>query len=150
MDKFTALENAISDRLAPLVDRKLEVLNSPKKCPSAVVARCQFYLTGESAEPIKGATQNSTVKVTFAFQLCDPRSHKGAYPYICAIKLLLNRYHPSLEDFGRLEFENISYQPFTQENGTVWIYSLTFAIKSLEKENRINIDTKLNELFSGV
>ena len=148
MDRFSELEESILARLQPLALKGLQIDNSPKQCPAAAIAAVRFYLTGESAEPIKTCSQNSMVSLTFALRLCDGRDHKLAYPYIEGIKLLLNWYNPGLKDYGRFEFQNLAYETVLVERGTIWLYALTFTIRSIEKEVKTRVQAELDSLFT--
>lgn len=147
MDRYSEVENAILNRLQPLAEKGLRLDNSPKQCPTAAIAAVRFYLTGESGDSIKACSQSSNVSLTFALRLCDGRDHKLAYPYLAGIKLLLNWYNPELKDYGRFEFERLAYETVLVEKGTIWLYALTFSIRSIAKEVRTNIQAELDNLF---
>ncbi len=147
MNRYSELEKSVLARLEPLRAKGLQIDNSPKECPTAAIAAVRFYLTGESADPIKACSQNSRVSLTFALRLCDGRDHKLSYPYIAGIKLLLNWYNPSLDNYGRFEFQNLAYETVLVERGTIWLYALTFTIRSIEKEVRTNLQFELDSLF---
>ncbi|NES91868.1 hypothetical protein [Okeania sp. SIO2B9] len=146
MSRLSRLEENILNRLDPLKDRGLELLNSPVRCRGRAIATAYFYMTSDNGEQLEATTQKGSTTISFGVQLCDMRSHKQIYPYLEAIKLLLNWYVPDIEGFGEIKFNSIGYSPYEDKDGIKWVYEMTFSVVTLVKKQRTPL-LKIEELF---
>ena len=132
--------------MAPLKDRGLDVLNSPHRCAGRTRAIALFYFTDETAEQLTGCTQNSDLSFTVELEVCDGRSHSIAYPYLAAIKILLNWHEPGVGRTSRIQYVSTSYVPFQDTNGFKWLYSMNFKLRRVDCKKK-NIEKALAEVF---
>ena len=133
-DLLTAIEIAIVDRLDPLQDMGLEILNSPK--PNRVKRRAQalVFFSGSADEPpgAEGTLARSRLAFTINLQLEDLRSHQPAYPLIMELRRLMQGWSPPIDRrVGRFFLQGIDYQPYAQEEKLLWTYNLTFSLSLL-------------------
>ena len=147
-DLLTDLEKTIASRLSVLKDYGLDVLNSPQRCKNQRRAIALFYFTGESATEPNSCTQQSDITITVQIQLCDMRSHQPAYPYIAAIKLLLNWYQPEVGRVGAIKFTTTDYTPYEDKEGVKWLYNMNFSLKVMEKHTK-DVESAIASLFNA-
>lgn len=148
-DFLADLETAIADRLAPLTDYGLDVINSPHRCSSGrEKAIALFYFTDTSAEERKGCTQNRTVNLQVEIKGCDPRSHHVVYPFIEAVDFLLDNWSPGVGKSGRIQFESVRYVPVQTKQGVEWLYDLTFKLKTIKCDKKGDLEAAIAEIFA--
>jgi Gp37 protein len=130
------LENAITSRLAPLVQEGLNIENTPRSNrPQPKAKLIVFCENGNASSPI---THNSFVQeqvLTFRlnFELTDLRSHEGIYQYIESVENLLMGFTPMGDRHGSFYLVSDQFIPGEKDH---WSYTMQVSIKVFRKPTK--------------
>lgn len=146
-DFLTTLENAIANRLEPLKDYGLDVVNSPHRCSGGrAKAIALFYFTDQSATDEGSCNQTREINLQVEIKACDQRSHHVAYPYVIALDVMLHGWTPKAGKNGQITFSSVRYVPARTKNGVEWIYDMTFKLKVSHCMPR-DVENAIAEIF---
>jgi len=133
-DLLSEIEAAIVAQISHLQDSGLEILNSPRRGRVHRRAQALVFFSGSADEQpgADGKLARSQLSFSINLQLDDVRTHQAAYPFIMAMRRLMQGYRPEIScKAGRFWLQGVTYQPYAEGETLSWSYGLTFSLQLL-------------------
>lgn len=129
-DVLTVLEQQITERLLPLQELGLGILNSPTQPVARMWGHCLIYFTDLSNVQSRADKSVFTASASFtiAVKIEEMRTHQTSYPFLSEIIKLMQGFIPKGLPTSRFQLQSINYNPSVEGEGLAWTYDSVYSI----------------------